>query len=276
MKLKQKFINWVIIIWLIIISLSLIIRVEPNIVCDKDTYMGIFITAMGIAVTLIIGFQIINVLGIKDTLSKMQKDYQDFQDNTNNSLSEFKKLNDDFRVQMSKKEAQLEHSLIETNSHILSLRASVQEGITVLEALRIAEDHSYFSNHFDAFVKMNEALLYALDYDSPNYGFILDKMREYAKKIQTGTFTNGVILTNRGNLSFPYSDGDTNAHKTLSDFVYSEVLPIVKETENKIKGHIKFTCISHDYSVLMDKFYHRISKSVKNRFPQHNDELEDF
>lgn len=259
-----------------ILTLCVIIRVEPNIVCDQDTYMGIFITAMGIAVTLIIGYQIINVLEIKDTLSKMRKDYQDFQDNTNKSLSEFRKSNEDFREEISKKEAQLEHSLNESNSRVLSLRASVQEGITVLDALRIAEDNSYYSNHFDAFVKMNEALLYALDYDSPNYGFILEKMREYAKKIQTGTFTNGVILANRENLYFPYSDGDTNADIKLSDFVYSEILPIVKETEEKIKEHPKFTCISHDYSVLMDKFYNRIRKCVNSRFPQHNDELYEF
>lgn len=276
MKLKQKFIDWLIVVWLIILTLCLIIRVEPNFVNSQESYMSVFVTAIGTVVAIIIGFQIINVLDIKDILRKMRNDYQQFQEKTNNSLSEFKKSNTDFRDEILKKETQLENSINNTVARIHSLQASVREGITVLDALRIAEDHSYFSNHFDAFVRMNEALLYALDYDSPNYSFILDKMREYAMMIRTQTFNNGPILKNDRNLCFYHSDADPTSYRKLSDFVNSDVLPIVKDTEEKIKVHPKFTCISHDYSVLMGKFYNRVNRCVKGIFPQTHDELNDF
>lgn len=43
-------------IWLIVLTICLIVRVEPNIVWSSETYMGIFVAFIGIATALIIDY----------------------------------------------------------------------------------------------------------------------------------------------------------------------------------------------------------------------------
>lgn len=56
--MKPNFTKILIFGWLSIILICLYLRVEPNIVWSGDTFIGVFVAAIGIAVAFIVGYQI--------------------------------------------------------------------------------------------------------------------------------------------------------------------------------------------------------------------------
>lgn len=245
-------------IWIAIVALFILqlIRVEPQIVWSSETYIGIFVALIGIAVTMIIGYQIINAIDIKSDLRSMRKDI----DNQRNEL-----LNTICTVN------EKQHELSE---HINNINASVNEGIKILDALRIGSDGNIISKDFDAFCKLHEALLDGLDYDSPNYLFILQSMEEYGRKIYTQSFGGGFSI-NKDGLYF-CSSNSPYFNRKLSDVLEEEILPNIREVETKIKAHKKFSAISLIYIELMKKFYNRVYIASTQFFPKSMEEAQNF
>lgn len=274
MSTKLKFIFTIIFIWLLTISICLILRVEPTVVCNGETYIGIFVSAIGVGVAFIIGHQIFNALDVKSDLRNQRNDNQNFIDRVQNSLAASETANNEYRQQIEQQLFSLKQSVTSSEDNIKNISASVNEGIAVLDALRIADDTGNISNYLNAFTKMQEALLSGLDYESNNYRFILDNMRKYAKRICTNSFGGGFSHNRDG---FYYCTPNSNySGRSLKDVLENEILPPIKDIETKIKEHPKFSCISHDYSILMEKFYNRVNESSSRFFPKSLEEFENF
>lgn len=272
--MKPNFTKILIYGWLSIISVCLYLRVEANIVWSGDTFIGVFVAAIGIAVAFIVGYQIYNAVDIKTDLRNMRNEIQSITDRVNASLSENTVSNRDFRMMIDKKIDSLNQSITSAENRISIINASVKEGIAVLDALRIAEDSGNISNYLNAFVKMHEALLNGLDYDSNNYRFMLDNMREFAKRICTQSFGGGFSINHDG--FYFCSPSSVYNGRALKDVLETEILPPIKDIETKIKGHPKFSSISHDYTILMEKFYNRVNESSTRFFPKSLEEFENF
>lgn len=243
-------------IWLIVLTICLIVRIEPNIVWSSETYMGIFVAFIGIATALIISYQVINTIDIKSDLKSMRKDIDD-------------------RLTIWEKDVkELEHKYSGLENHVETIHASVKEGIAILDALRISGEGANVGRDLDAFIKMHEALLYSLYYDSRNYDFILHKLIDFGSQICTQSFGPGFAMNSDG---FYYNCPDLPHFKEkLTDVLESEILPRIKNVEKQIREHKNFTCISYNYSDIMERFYNRVNVASKRFFPANYSEFDDF
>lgn len=242
--------------WLIVLTICFLVRVEPNIVWSSETYMGIFVAFIGIATALIIGYQVINTIDVKSDLRSMRKEIDD-------------------RLAIWEKDVkELEHKHCGLEEHVDSIHASVKEGIAILDALRISGEGGNVGRDLEAFIKMHEALLYSLDYDSRNYDFILHKLVDFGRQICTQSFGPGFAMNADG---FYYASPDyPHFQKKLTDVITEVILPPIKDIENKIRGHKNFSCISFNYSDVMKRFYNRVDVSSKRFFPTNLSEFENF
>lgn len=246
----------IICIWLIVLTICFVVRVQPNIVWSSETYMGIFVAFIGIATALIIGYQVINTIDVKSDLRSMRKDID-------NRLAVWEK---------DVKELEHKHSGLE--EHVDLIHASVKEGIAILDALRISGEGGNISRDFDAFIKMHEALLYSLDYNSRNYDFILHKMIEFGSRICTQSFGGGFSMNKDG---FYYaSPNSPYFRKKLTDVLAEEILPPIKDVDTKIREHKNFSCISYNYTDIMKRFYNRVDVASKRFFPENYSEFDNF
>lgn len=252
-KSFSLFLIWFAIVALFILHIS---RVKPQIVWSSETYIGIFVALIGIAVTMIIGYQIVNAIDIKSDLRSMRKDIDNQRNEIQNTICTVNEK---------------QHELSE---HISNINASVNEGIKILDALRIGSDGNIISKEFDAFCKLHEALLDGLDYDSPNYLFILQRMQEYGRKICTQSFGSAFSINDDG--VYFGSPNSPYFNRKLSDYLEEEILPGIREIETKIKAHKKFAAISLTYTELMNKFYNRVNIASTRYFPKSMEESQIF
>ncbi len=158
--------------------------------------------------------------------------------------------------------------------HVGSIHASVKEVIAILDALRINGEGGNVGRDLEAFIKMHEALLYSLDYDSRNYDFILHKLIDFGSQICTQSFGSGFTMNKDG---FYYAT--PNSHyfqKKLTDVLAEEILPPIKEVDTRIREHKNFSCISYNYTDIMRRFYNRVDVASKRFFPKSLSEFEDF
>ena len=254
-------------VWLAIISLALcqFIRVEPSIVWSSETFVGVFIALMGIAVAVVIGYQAVSANEVKQDLKE--------QKNENEKLrEEIEKFRRNIESMINESESKVNSNIESMSSKILLLEkhsdlilVSSQESVAILNALIIENTKNLMQRYpLDDFAKMHEALLYSLSYDSNNIDFIFHKLRQYGSAINTHTFGSGFTITQKGLLYChePY------LNKTLKTVVEEVFLPPIKEVEQKIKDHERFSSISHDYKVLMKQFYERISICVSRLYPK--------
>lgn len=264
--MKQKF------VWIAIAVLALcqFIRVEPLVVWSSETYMGIFVALMGIAVAVIIGYQAITANDIKKELREQKQDNEylreeikRYKEQISETIQSLKsKFNEDINT-VNTKNSELE-------IHADKILSSTQESVAILNAL-IIENQNGPGIAFDAFEKMHEALFFGLEYESKNIDFIFSKLRQYGSKIYTLTFGGGFSYSN--NTAYyctaPFSG------KSLRSVLDEKFLPTIKETEAKIRGHKLFSSISHDYSVLMEQFYNRIDTCATRHFPKGIEEMDE-
>lgn len=255
------------IVWLAIISLALcqFIRVEPSIVWSSETFVGVFIALMGIAVAVIIGYQAVNANEVKQDLKeqkneneRLREEIEEFRRNLELMIKEIEsKVNSNIESMTAK------ISLLEKHSDLILV--SSQESVAILNALIIENTKNLMQRYpLDDFAKMHEALMYSLSYDSNNIEFIFHKLRQYGSEINTHTFGSGFSITQEG-LFYCHEPYLGKPLKAVVDEVF---LPPIQEVEQKIKEHERFSSISHDYKVLMKQFYERISICVSRFYPK--------
>lgn len=259
------------IMWLAIITLAIcqFVQVYPIIVWSSETYMGVFVSLMGIAVAVIIGYQAISANELKNDLKEKSQDYEKLR-------REFSTYKSDVNTTISKIENIVNSDIATVDSKTAALQkhtdlilVSCQESIAILNALIIENTKNLIQRHpLDSFAKMHEALYFSLGYDSDNTEFIFSKLRQYGSEIQTQTF--GSFSITREGLFYcnaPF------AGRSLKDVIESVFLPPIKEVETKITNHDRFSSISHDYKILMKQFYERLSVCATRMYPKDGSEM---
>lgn len=158
-KYSGKYAFWVANLSLII-SLSLILIIVMDVwnvsVIDSNTFISTLVAMMAIIFTLVVGFQIYNVLEIKDKLSEIET----IKKNLENSQKEISK------------------EILNTKKSISSLSSEHSQGVYILQARMYK--YSSSQNHA-SFLKMLSAIRYALDVEhkTDGYGWMLEELKEY-------------------------------------------------------------------------------------------------
>lgn len=247
-------------ILIVLLLICQIIRVEPRIVWSSETYIGIFVTLMGIAVAVIVGYQAINAHDIKQDLKEQRSENENLKDEVKRQINDIKQDSDN-RIKT------FENEVKELRTHADTILVSTQESVSILNALIFEmQDKGDGKQFFFAFEAMHRALLLGLDYESKNVEFIFDKLEEYYKHIVTQSF--GGFSVGPEGLTYcnpPYKG------RTLRSVLDTEYLPLIKEVESKIREHKNFTSISYNYTALMNKFYERINKCASRFYPKEDE-----
>lgn len=259
-------------LWIAIIALAFcqFIRVEPLVVWSSETYMGIFVALMGIAVAVIIGYQAITATDIKKEIQEQKQKNEELREEIMCYKKQISENEQSFKNTFEEEIKTVKSKNSELEIHADKILSSTQESVAILNAL-IIENQNDSGIAFDAFEKMHEALLFGLEYESKNIDFIFSKLRQYGSAIQTLTFGAGFSYSN----NTAYYCCTQYSGKSLRSVLDEKFLPPIKEIENKIRNHKLFSSISHDYSVLMEQFYERIDICATRHFPKDAKEMDE-
>lgn len=262
------YIQWIAII---VLAICQFIRVEPYIVWSSETFIGVFVSLMGIAVAVIIGYQAISSHEIKNELKEQQQRNENLQNESDELKRNVERFINDINTKINTHLDSVDKKVTSLEKHSDTILVSTQESVSILNALIMENTKNLLQRYpLDTFTKMHEALLYSLEYDSNNIEFIFDKLRQYGSEIQTLTF--GGAFTIKDDV-FYYCNEPYNG-KTLKSVVDSVFLPPIREIEEKIKKHENFSSISHDYKMLMSGFYARIDLCISRQYPKDASELD--
>jgi len=143
----------VLIISLTALGFSLI-KITPFSI-NGDTFIGIIATFIGISVTLLIGYQILNYFEIRKDLNEIKK---------------------------------AKSEISATQNRISRLEYEVQENLDIIAAKFISSDQG---RCVDAFLKQQGALIFSLKARRKDFEFILGVLKEYITKMEPGYFATG-------------------------------------------------------------------------------------
>lgn len=264
MKLNKIHI-YILYILFLALGICQLIRVEPNIDWEADTFIGVCVAMMAITMAIIIGYQAISAYEIKNDLKeqqrengKLRKEIENLKRNsTNNQLR--------FENRIQKEIHELQSKINSLKSHSDRILSSSQESVAILNALILENSHNNKDiTALDAFEKMHEALLYGLDYESKNIDFIFYKLRQYVSNITSLTFGGSFCYTK----GIAYFCSTEFSGQSLRSVLDDKLLLPIKSTEKKIRKHKIFSSISHDYSILMEQLNKRLDIISSRHFPK--------
>ena len=229
--MRQKIIN-IILFGLSLIAIALyFVQVIPSVEITNDTYIGILATFIGIAVTLVLGYQIYNAIEIRQDVKNAKKEYEEL-----------------------KKEIQdLNKQYIEAS-----------EGISILHSTVTYHSGSHSGTAFTAFRIMHEALLSSIESDRTNYRYIYYSLRTFITDLTYQAFYQSFIQgTNKnGEYIAKVADSSSNNGRLCSD-VIDEFCQPIQDTDKKLKDAPNYIKIKYEYERIMKHFWERIDE-IKN------------
>lgn len=262
------YIQWIAII---VLAICQFVRVEPYIVWSSETFIGVFVSLMGIAVAVIIGYQAVSSHEIKNELKEQQRRNENLQKESKEFQDKIERLINDINTNLNTHIKSVDDKVTSLEKHSDTILVSTQESVSILNALIMENTKNLLQRYpLDTFTKMHEALFFSLEYESSNAEFIFDKLRQYGSEIHTHTFGGSFTINENG----VYCCNPPYTGKSLKEVVDTEYLPPIKDIEDKIKKHKRFSSISHDYKMLMNGFYDRIDLCVSRQYPNDASELD--
>jgi hypothetical protein len=160
----KKDISVIISIIAIVLSIVTIIlffvKVSPNSVVDSNTFIGVCTACIGIAVTFIIGYQIVNALQIKEKFSNLEE-----------ASTKLRKLYD-----KSRKEIQQQSF-------------NMQEELSIIYALRSSSDNDPRAQLI-SFVEFHRTLILSVKTDETQCNMIFSYMKKCICHIDSNSFKN--------------------------------------------------------------------------------------
>lgn len=201
-----------------------IFRIEPFVV-SEETYIGLIATLIGVSVTMLIGYQIYNVVEYKQELKKQVTE-----------INELKKKTDELFETIVKKDYE------------------VQEGFDVIQAFICYLDNGRI-NSIGAFISLHSALLSALNANRKDYSTIFMLMRRFIKDIDSTNFAIGMLHKDG-----QYYSNDQNSeyyNLKMSDVV-NKVTQKLTEDREAIMNHDNYPMICMEYERVMSHYDTRI------------------
>lgn len=212
----------------IVISLIAIaftfLRITPFEV-SNDIYVGLIATFIGISVTLVIGFQIINTLEIRKEISEQKKLSTELEQMNN-------KLNKTIEIQKNE----------------------MQEGFDIINTL-IQYQENGWTYSIDAFKSLHHALVSSLKTGRTEYEWIFDLLRKYIADINWQNFEGTLVQIGGGSSII--------GNKDLKDIV-KEYTDKVDEDEKILRENENFCCIKMEYDRVMKLYRKRIADMLEN------------
>lgn len=242
MKVSKVLSIIAIIISLIAIAFTLI-RITPFEVTN-DVYIGIVASFIGISVTLVIGFQIVNTLEIRKEVAE-QKAISIETQRLNSELSQI----------------------------IKTQRSEMQEGFDIINTL-IKYQEQGWTYSIQSFSSLHHALLSSLQINRTEYEWIFRLLRSYIADINWQNFTGA--FSQRSDSRFICCEIDSPFYeKDLKDII-KEYTDIVKADEDIIRKDVNFCSIKMEYDRVMKLYNNRISEMLKDPTKNLTDEQKDL
>ena len=253
--MKQKIIN---LLFVIGILLSLFFSWYKVIPCEitNDTYIGTIVTALSIVITLVIGYQIINVIEIRKDLREQRAENE----KERNHYAQL--LND-----------------VEQKSLILERRIKEQEneaseGLNILHSLIIFNDGQDFVTCTDAFAIMHRALQYSIETDRTEYEWLFQYLRKFISVMQVQAFKASVSYHKDGKITINVL-GHPYYGKELKTMLNDYCKPIY-EVDSIIRSNPNFIKIKLEYERVMRHFENRIQGMLKDPSTPPSQEEQDY
>lgn len=219
----------------IIISLIALAFVRMRITpfdVTNDVYIGIVASFIGISVTLLIGFQIINTLEIRREILEQKTISINVQ-----------KLYDELKQTTERHEIEMEDGFEIIN--------------TLIQHQKNGENHS-----IQSFTSLHHVLITSLKINRPEYEWIFNYLRSYIADINSRNFANGIALLADGRFICSVPDAPSY-NKELKEVV-KEYTDIVHADEEIIRKDRNFGNIKMEYDRVMKLYNKRIEEILED------------
>lgn len=133
------------------------VKVSPNSIVDSNTFISVLAAFIGVSVTLLLGYQIYNVVEMRDKLAKIDE---------------------------------LQKQLSETKDNLQQQILSQSEGFNIIQARLYSKDLSLQTLSFTLFLcAIHDAL--SLDHKDDGYDWMLDELKTYMLELSANHFNGG-------------------------------------------------------------------------------------
>jgi len=229
--MKQKIIN-VILLLMVLLSIVISLLHITSFEVTEGTYIGIIITLLSIATTLVIGYQIYNSIELKKEIIEQKQRYD----------------------AILSKNAEMESKYKEQSYQM-------QEGFDMLSAIINYNKGQSFVVCGEAFYPMHRALVSSIETNRTDYEWVFQFLRLYISEFDRQTFCVNVAK-HSGSKWYINTPGE-DLGKPLQEIVDRYMKPI-KEDENLIRSSSNFCKVQFEYNRVMKLFYKRMDDIVRD------------
>lgn len=201
------------------------IQVTPSYSINEQTYIGIIATLIGVLVTFVVGYQILNTLSFKDDMRKFEE-----------KTKEIDKLKDELYLLENK---------IKENFELSSIRLEYS-----------SEGWTYSG---EGFKRTHKMLIYSLNCDRDDYTEIFELLRTFIPKLDTRSLFGPGWVLNISKNSTNHFINSIDCSKLLSDAINEYDMEITKD-QKTIRNHPNFRQIRSDYERTMKEYQTRIEE----------------
>lgn len=197
---------------------------------SNDIYLGLLATFIGIAVTMLIGYQIVNTLEIKKDITEQRK-----------LANVLEKMNQDLT------------KTVETQKN------EMKEGFDIITTLINYQEYGWTSS-IQAFCSLHRALVSSLKTDRIEYEWILNLLRKYIANINWRNFAGGFNTLSDGR-NICNTPDCKNYNKELKDII-KEYTDLIDNDEAQLRVDENFCRIQMEYDRVMRLFRKRIDEII--------------
>ena len=253
--MRQKIINLILGIGIL---LSLFFSWYKVIPCEitNDTYIGTIVTTLSIVITLVIGYQIINVIEIRKDLREQRAENE-------KERNHYAQLIKDAEQKSLMLERKIKNQENET-----------AEGLNLLNALIVFYNGQDFVTCADAFAIMHKALLYSIETGRTEYEWIFQYLRKFISVMQVQAFNASVSHHKDGKITINVL-GHPYYGKELKTMLDDYCKPIY-EVDGAIRSSYNFIKIKLEYERVMKHFENRIQGILKDPSTPPSQEERDY
>ena len=223
--MKHIFISIISLVISIIAIALCTIQVTPSYSINEQTYIGIIATLIGVLVTFVVGYQILNTLSFKDDMRKFEE-----------KTKEIDKLKDELYL--------LENKLKESFE---------------LSSIRLEHNNEGWTYSGEGFKRTHKMLIYSLNCDRDDYTEIFELLRTFIPKLDTRSLFGPGWVLNISKNSTNHFINSIDCSKFLSDAINEYDMEITKD-QKTIRNHANFRQIRSDYERTMKEYQTRIEE----------------
>lgn len=240
--MKQKIINVILLLMVILSIVISLLRITPFEVTE-GTYIGIIITLLSIATTLVIGYQIYNSIELKKEITEQKQKYDE----------------------ILLKNAEMEAKYKEQSCRM-------QEGFDMISAIINYNKGQSFVVCGEAFYPMHRALVSSIETNRTDYEWVFKFLRLRISEFQLQSF--GLDASRNSDNEWYINTPGEDSGKPLQEIVDRYMKPIKKD-EKLIRSSSNFCKIQLEYNRVMKLFYKRMDNIVRDPIAPLTSEEED-